>query len=93
MRQTDSYLASNISATTAAFNLQGGQYAFEYSATWGGGSVTLERLGPDKTTFIACATAWSANGYATAYLPYGTYKLVVATSSAIYAEIIRIPGE
>ena len=93
MRQIDGYTASNISATTAAFTLSGGLYGVTYSATWSSGSVTLERLSADGTTYIAVMTAFAANGYATVYLPPGTYELVVATSTAVYVNICRIPSE
>jgi len=81
---------SNISATTAAFQLRGGLYGVTVSATFGGGSVTLQRLAADGTTYVTCLTAFSAAGYSTANLPPGTYKFTVATATAIYADITAI---
>jgi hypothetical protein len=81
---------SNISATTAAFVLNGGLYAVTAKATWGGGSVTLQRLAADATTYVTCLTAFSADGYATVSLPPGTYKFTVATATAIYVDIMAI---
>ncbi len=86
----DEIIWSNISATPTAFNLQGGQYAFTVMATWSAGSATLQRLAADGSTYITCMTAFTANGYNTAYLPKGTYQLTIATASAIYADITAI---
>ena len=81
---------SNISATPAVFALSGGLYAITAKATWGGGSVTLQRLAFDGTTYVTCLTAITADSYATVNLPPGTYKLLVATSTAIYVDIVAI---
>lgn len=81
---------SNIAATTAAFTLRGGQYAVTTHATWGGGSLTLQRLAADGATYVTCLTAFSADGYATVNLPSGTYRLLIATATALYADITSI---
>lgn len=79
---------SNISATTAAFTLRGGNYGVTAKATWGGGSVTLQRLSMDGTTYVTVLTAFAADGYASVNLPSGTYRLTVATATAIYVDIV-----
>ena len=82
----------NLSATPASFKLQGGRYAIAVAATWGGGSVTLNQLGPDNSTFInVLAGAFLANGNALADLPAGQYTLTIATATAVYATIARVP--
>lgn len=81
---------SNISASTAAFTLRGGNYGVLLKATWGGGSVTLQRLSVDGATYVTVMTAFTADGYASANLPAGTYRFTVATATAIYAEIVSI---
>lgn len=81
---------SNISATPATFTLRGGQYAVTVHATWNAGSATLQRLAPDGATFVTCLTAFSADGYATVNLPSGTYKLLIATATALSADIVAI---
>ena len=82
---------SNISATPATFALRGGLYTLTVMATWNStGTVTLQRLAPDASTYVTALTAFSANGYATAQLPSGTYKLTIATATAIYADLIAI---
>jgi hypothetical protein len=81
---------TNISATTAPFQLQGGLYGIDYIGTWGGGSVTLEKLAGDGSTYIVALTAFTANGVSMGYLPSGTYKFVVATATGVYLQLERI---
>lgn len=84
-------LFSNISATTAAFSLLGGKYAIAAAAT-GSGTMGLQMLGPDGATFIAAHTAFAAvTGLIVVDLPPGQYKFVIATFTAVYASICRIP--
>lgn len=94
MRGTESFKAANIAVTPAAFVLQGGVYCLDAIATWGGGSLTLTRLGPDGSTYMTAATALTADGSSGAIaLPPGTYKFTIATATAVYASLTRIPGE
>lgn len=81
---------SNISATPASFTLRGGCYGVMANATWGGGSLTLQRLSVDGATYVTVMTAFSADGYASANLPGGTYRLLVATATAIYVDVTSI---
>jgi hypothetical protein len=44
---------SNIAATPASFAMRGGLYSVtSRSASWGGGSATLQRLAPDNATYV-----------------------------------------
>lgn len=88
---TESVKFENISATTAGFQLRGGKYGIAALGTWGGGSATLEALGPDGSTYLTAATAISANGVATVDLPPGQYRFAIATATAVYLSITRIP--
>lgn len=81
---------SNISATTAAFTLPAGNYGVTVTATFGGGSVTLQRLAADASTYVTCLTAFTAAGYATVLLPSGSYKFAVATATGVYVDISSI---
>lgn len=81
---------ANISATPTAFTLRGGLYAITVMATWGGGSVTLQRLAHDNTTYVTVTDAFTENGFVTVSLPPGTYRLLVATASAIYVDVTSI---
>ena len=77
----------NISATPPSFTLRGGNYAITAHATWGGGSITLQRAAPDGT-LVTVITAITADSFATANLPSGTYTLTVATATGIYCDIV-----
>lgn len=77
-------------ADGATFVLMGGLYGVTAKATWGGGSVTLQRLAADNTTYVTCLTAFSADGYATASLPPGTYKVTVVTATGVYCDVSQI---
>jgi hypothetical protein len=68
---------SNIAATTAVFNLDCGKYCVDViGSTFG--TVTLQRLGPDGSTYLAALTAFSANGTANVDFPPGQYKVALA---------------
>lgn len=81
---------SNVSATQGPFKLYGGQYGVTVTATWGGGSATLQRLSADGSTYVTCLTAFAANGYASVGLPPGTYQIAIATATAVYVDITSI---
>ena len=83
-------VSSNISATTSAFTLRGGQYGVTVIAAFGGGSVTLQRLAADGSTWVTCLTAFTAAGYASVNLPSGSYRLAIATATAVYVDIVSI---
>lgn len=90
---SDSKVISNVSATPPSFTLLGGKYGVGAIATFGGGSVKLQRLGPDGTTYysVASTTDFAAAGYAAIDLPPGTYRFLIATATAVYAEVTAIP--
>jgi hypothetical protein len=88
---TDDIKHSNISANTSTFVLSGGLYGVSAIATWGGGSATLQMLSADGSTYVTAMTAFSADGYATAYLPAGTYRWAVATATGVYVRVRSIP--
>jgi len=80
---------SNISASTAAFTLRGGNYGITAKATWGGGSLKLQRLSLDNSTYVdVLSSSFTADGYQNLNLPSGTYKFVVATATALYVDIV-----
>lgn len=97
---------SNIAASTAAFALTlGGRYSVSVIATFGGGSVKLQKLGPDNTTFIdiqapfnnagveadLVISTFSANGTKDFVLAPGQYKFVITTATAVYISLARCP--
>ena len=88
---TEAVQFSNIAATTAAFQLRGGKYAIVAAAT-GAGTMGVQMLGPDGATLIAVHTAFAAvTGFVVVDLPSGQYKFVIATFTAVFASICRIP--
>jgi hypothetical protein len=86
--KVESFPFSNISANTAAFTLRGGNYGFTCHATFGGGSVGLQRLAEDAATWINVVTPLTADGYASANLPSGQYRVSVTTATGVYCDVV-----
>ena len=89
----DGKLFSNIAATTASFKLDGGYYMVAAVPTFGGGSVELQALGPDQSTWLSLPTALklTANGMIAGYLPDGIYRFTIATATAVYCSVAAVP--
>ena len=86
----DGKIFSNVAATQGPFTLYGGTYGVTATATWGGGSVTLQMLAPDGVTWITALAAFTANGYGAISLPPGQYRFLVTTATAVFVSIGRI---
>lgn len=84
----ESVVFKNISATTAAFTLRGGNYGLSCHATFGGGNIALQRLAPDGSTYVTVITALTADGYGNANLPSGSYRLQVTTATSVYCDVV-----
>jgi hypothetical protein len=65
-------------------------YGVTVTATFGGGSVALQRLAADGSTFVTCLTAFTAAGYASVNLPIGTYKFAVTTATGVYVDATSV---
>lgn len=90
--QSDGAGFKNISANTASFTLVGGKYAVSGNAT-GTGTIGLQRLSLDGTTWVPVFAAWTTTAnFAVVDLPPGTYRWAVATFTAVYVEVAAIPG-
>jgi hypothetical protein len=87
---TQSVQFSNIAATTAGFSIYGGSFGFSVVATFGGGNVVLQLLGPDQTTWLNAATALTANGFQSLTLPPGIYRIAITTATAVYAALTSV---
>lgn len=93
MANVDNYtLASNLSATGSAVKVKSGIYVFQATATFGGGTVKLQSLLSDGTTWVdvAGASLTAAGQTVGLYLPAGQYRANIATASAVYAYIIGV---
>lgn len=80
---------SNISATTAAFTLTGGKFGVCVIGS-SFGTVTLQALAGDGSTWVTALTAFSANGYAAVDLPPGQYRFAVSGTTGVYANVTPI---
>lgn len=87
----DGQTFTNISATTATFQLLGGYYCLDAHGTWGGGSIQLNRLAADGSTWIAAGNPITADGAINYLLPPGRYQIAVTTATALYIQLGRIP--
>jgi hypothetical protein len=92
---TDSKSFSNISATTASFELYGGNYLVAaVAATWASGNVEAQILGPDQSTWLSAPTALklSSNGTISGELCPGVYRFAVTSAVGVYCSIAAIPS-
>jgi hypothetical protein len=81
----------NGSASSALTGLLGGEYSISVTATFGGGSVTLQMLSLDGSSLITVLPAITISGFGSIDLPPGQYQLTVTTATAVYAALSRIP--
>jgi hypothetical protein len=85
-------LLSNASATGNWFPWPGGKGDFRVEATFGGGSVSLECKGPNGTAIaVGSTTTLTANGRGVFEAAAGEIRAAVATATAVYASVNRIP--
>lgn len=84
------HVYSNVSTSQGPFTVRGGLYGMSVHATFGGGSVTLQRLAADGSTWVTVLTAFAADGYAPQYLISGTYQITIATATGVYVELVSI---
>jgi hypothetical protein len=82
---------TGASTTQGPFTLLGGLYGVGVSATFGGGSVTLQTLMPDGSTYVTCLAPFTAAGTALVNLPPGTYQVAIATATAVQCFVVRTP--
>lgn len=83
----------NAAAGSITFELTGGAYVLDLTAT-GAGTCDMYRLGPDGATYFSVMTQMTANGTSGALaLPPGVYKVTVAGFTAIFVSVVRVPGE
>lgn len=79
------------SSTIGPVNILGGHYMAMANDT-GNIAATLEILGPDGTTYLTAATAFSAAGVAAVYLPPGKVQVAIGSGATLASfSLIRIP--
>lgn len=88
---TETKQFSNISATTAAFTLTGGRYGFIVTANFGGGNVALQVLSNDGSTWVNVSNQTAAAAV-TVDLPPGSYRIQIATATAVFVTLGRVPS-
>jgi hypothetical protein len=98
MHGADGINVANIAASSAGQSLLGGVYMLVVSFT-GSGTVGVDALSPDGTTWVpvsingpaGLAGSLAANGAGYCYLAAGTYRISVATATAVYAALNTVP--
>ena len=78
-------LNGQAAGTYGPYRLAGGEYGFEVTGT----AQLLKSPGPDGVTNLAIAAAVTAPGYATYFVPPGSYVITIATGpvSAVVSRI------
>ena len=95
-RAVESKQLINAAPGTYKFTLLGGRYAATYSGTGTPGTVDLNILAPDGVTYIKAAmtTIAATTGFQTGLdLPPGSYEVVIATLTANYFALTRVPQD
>jgi hypothetical protein len=90
----DAVSFASLSAGNAAFRLNGGYYLVSaIAASWGGGNIELQALGPDGSTWLSLPTALklSANGEIGGYLSPGQFRFAVTTTTDITCSVAGVP--
>lgn len=89
--------SANTTIAPGSGQWPGGRGFFTAVATFGGGSVTLQYLGPDNTTWLvaqqpdATDATLAASGGVLFELPPGQIRAAVVTATAVYARADRVP--
>jgi hypothetical protein len=61
-------------------------------ATFGGGNVQLQLLGPDGSTWLAVGRAITSNGFSSQALPPGQYRIAITTATGVFAALTSVPS-
>lgn len=91
MNVPEAFAFSNIAATTAAFRVRGGKYMLCATATFGGGNIQLQTLGPDAATWVNVGSSVTAAGVAVFDLAGGQYRFAITTATAVYVALSSVP--
>jgi len=69
----------------------GGKYSFMMEGTIGGGNSKLQLQTPNGTWVDVATSTLSANGAIILALPPGQVRVVITTSTAVYAYLVAVP--
>lgn len=78
----------NNTGSEGPFVLRGGLYQINAVATWGGGNLAFNQLGPDGATWLSVIDALTENGGQTVYLPTGQFEIVVSTPAVAASGVL-----
>lgn len=106
MRAQESFSGSNVAAGTyGPYPVTGGKYRFSIVCT-GTPSATVEQLMPDGSTYVALfgrpntatpgtfiGALVTSGSFIDVDIPPGTVEVVIATSTANYFSLSRLPLE
>ena len=85
-------LAENAGAGNGtAKEWKGGRGFYMAEATWSGGSAKLQFQTPNSTWIDVTSVTLSANGGVAFQLPPCQIRVVIATSTAVYAYAAHVP--
>lgn len=100
MRATEAFKLNNVAAATYPIKpdgagdayLFGGRYEYTYRGT-GSGTVDLQQLSPDGSTWEPVITQITAATYArnTVDIPPGRYRVVISGFTANFFTLTRVP--
>lgn len=104
----EAVLFSNVLVANSPFLFKltlGGKYSVSVVATFGGGSIKLQKLGPDASTYVdhlapfnnagtevdLVISTFAANGTKVFDLAPGDYQFLLTTATSAYLSVARIP--
>lgn len=87
----EAFTWSNVSTSQTFVAKIGGRFSFDVIATWGGGSVDIQKLAQDGSTYVTVLPAtFGSNTVQLLDLAPGSYKVVITTATAVYACLSRV---
>lgn len=86
------------SAAIGPVTIYGNRYLFSVTATFGGGSVALQGLLPDGSTYATVpdvagnAVSLTVAGWKLVDLAPGQYKILITTATSVLATLASVPS-
>lgn len=90
MSQYKAELAVNAGAGNGSAKAwPGGKGYFFGEAAWSGGNAKLQMMSPNGTWIDVTSASLTASGYVAFEIPAGQIRVVITTSSAVYAYAVK----